>query len=143
MKEEDPGTRDDVEKLLRAANHYALERIELCLAEDEGLLARPGHVAEVGFRFVNQYLFPNLEADELEALNVLALARRKCEAAVNVAHVGMTLSEAIVHDRRVRKMEHAFLAARDRALRCGLTRKLTTIQRDVLRREFLTVVFNG
>ena len=132
---------NEIDQLMEAANCYALAKIEQTITGDLTALVGEGTLAAAGFRLVNQYLFPNLSLDEIEMLNALAQTRRVCAAAVNTPRGGMTADQAQCHERKTRASEGAFMQARHRALRSTLIRKLTPLQRDVLKREFLKVPF--
>ncbi len=98
---------------------------------------------DAGFRLVNQYLFPNLQFEEIEQLNVLARARRVCCAAVNTPRAGMTPGEAARHERHTTQSELAFMREQRNVLHSGLMNRLTPLQRRLLKREYLVVPFRS
>lgn len=134
-------SENEIDELMEAANGYALAKIEQCISGDLTELLREGSLVEAGFRLVNQYLFPNLDLDEIEALNALARARRVCAAAVNTPRGGMSIDQARRHEQRTRSSEQAFMKARSEVLQSSAPGKLTPLQRDVLKREFFEVPF--
>merc|ERR1711916_136659 len=127
MRSMNRNDKDEIDELMEAANHYALAKIEQCITGEINELAKEGSLAEAGFRLVNQYLFPNLNLDEIEALNSLAHARRVCAAAVNTPRSGMTPEQAFRHERKTRASELAFVDARRRVLMSNIMGKVTPI----------------
>ena len=141
MDEKQDILKDEIEELMEAANLHALARIEACNAADLGALICGGSLADAGFRLVNEYLFPNLDYGEIEQLNDLARARRVCCAAVNTPRAGMNPTERAAHERHTTKSELAFMRERRNVLRSNLMSRLTPIQWNVLKREYLVVPF--
>lgn len=131
----------EIDALMEAATGYALAKIEQTISGDLTDLVREGSLIEAGFRLVNQYLFPNLNLNEIEALNALARARRVCATAVNTPRGGMTSDQAHRHERKTRVSEQVFMKSRGAVLRSSAIGKLTPLQRDVLKREFCEVPF--
>jgi hypothetical protein len=133
--------QNEIDELMEAANCYALGKIEQVISGDLTDLVREGSLVKAGFRLVNQYLFPNLNLGEIEALNTLSQTRRVCAAAVNTPREGMDSDQARRHEHKTRASEKAFMRARSGVIQSSMIGKLTPLQLDVLKREFFEVPF--
>ena len=60
---------------------------------------------------------------------------------MNTPRGGMSADQAYRHERKTRGREGAFMQARHLVLNSKLNGKLTPLQREVLKREFLEVPF--
>ncbi len=133
--------QEEVRRLLQCAEDYlwfTVEELKIPVPEEE--FDASAFEVELERRRIH-FLFPNLTEAERATIEVIAAFRSRLDAAINTPRQTLTPGEAEELEQTIRRRERAFVAARAEVLR--LSPKLSAVQNDIIRTEYLRIQFRN
>lgn len=135
--------QSDCESLWGAACEYAQLASDKFVkewphwSENEKKMAREKTREEMQIHF----LFPNLQDGERYALLALKFANKSVSLLVNSPTVGLNDEQRKDREFKTTEVEKLFLEAKSHVLACGLFRKLSPVQQNIIQDKYLNIVF--
>jgi hypothetical protein len=134
---------DERQRMVDAAGEYAkiaseqLNGFFAHLAEEERKMELDKSCEELQIHF----MFPNLYDYERYLLLALRFANRGVSLMVNTDQAGLTEEERHEHELGTSQIEELFVDARTQVIESGVLKKLSEVQMDIVKEDFLNVRF--